>query len=46
MREAENTIGSLSDKEAGTAYKDGYVTIENMIRLKKKGGIDDGYELP
>lgn len=31
MKEAENKIASLSDKEAGTGYKDGYSTIEEIV---------------
>ena len=31
MKEAENKIASLSDKEAGTGYKDGCSTIEEII---------------
>ena len=31
MKEAENKIASLSDKEAGTGYTDGYSTIEEIV---------------
>lgn len=31
LKEAENKITSLSDKEAGVVYKDGYLTIEEII---------------
>lgn len=31
MKDAENKIASLLDKEAGTGYKDGYSTIEEII---------------
>ena len=31
LQEAENKIASLSNKEAGKEYKDGYLTIEEII---------------
>ena len=31
MKEAENKIASLSDKEAGTGYKERYSTIEEIV---------------
>ena len=31
MKEAENKIASLSDKEAGTGDKDGYSTTEEIV---------------
>lgn len=31
LKEAENNIASLSDKEAGAVYKDGCLTIEEII---------------
>ena len=31
LKEAENKIASLSDKEAGKGYKDKYLTIEEII---------------
>ena len=31
MKEAENKIASLSATEAGTGYKDGYSTIEEIV---------------
>lgn len=31
MKEAENKIASLLDKEAGAGYRDGYSTIEEII---------------
>lgn len=30
LREAENKIASLADKEAGAEYKDGYESIEKV----------------
>ena len=31
LQEAENKIASLSNKEAGKEYKDGYLPIEEII---------------
>ena len=31
LQEAENKIASLSNKEASKEYKDGYLTIEEII---------------
>lgn len=44
LREAENTISNLSDKEAGAVYKDSYASVENMIRLRKED-IKNGKDL-
>jgi len=31
MKDAENKIASLSDRETGTSHKDGVLTIEEII---------------
>lgn len=31
LKDAENKIASLSDKEAGKEYKDGYLTVEEIV---------------
>ena len=31
LKEAENKIASLSDKEAGKEYRDGYLAIEEIV---------------
>lgn len=31
LKEAQNKIASLSDKDAGAVYTDGYLTIEETI---------------
>lgn len=36
LKEAENKIASLSDKEAGKEYKDGYLSIEEIIDRRTK----------
>ena len=36
LKEAENKIASLSDKEAGKKYKDGYLSIEDIIDRRTK----------
>ena len=34
LKDAENKIASLSNKEAGTEYKDGYLAIEKIINQR------------
>ncbi|NUN85070.1 hypothetical protein [Coprococcus comes] len=36
LKEAENKLASLSDKEAGKKYKDGYLSIEDIIDRRTK----------
>lgn len=36
LEEAENKIASLSDKEAGKEYRDGYLSIEDIIDRRTK----------
>ena len=36
LKEAENKIASLSDREAGKKYKDGYLSIEDIIDRRTK----------
>ena len=36
LKQAENKIASLCDKEAGKKYKDGYLSIEDIIDRKTK----------
>lgn len=31
LQEAQNKLASLTDKETGQGYKDGYLTIEEII---------------
>lgn len=45
LKDARSKIASLSDKEAGEVYKDGYLTIEEVVNQSIETGKKRGEEM-